>query len=734
MITSPFRTAFTHPARALLLAALLVLPASSALSLDTDGINDYRTADGSGNNPGDPDLGITNSPLIRIASPGYGDGIDLPRGVAVEDEGDGDVEIDEQSLPSARRISNFVHDQGSQDIPSKNDLNQLFFQFGQFLSHDTGLIEPSGSVTTGPGTGLSGNELFPVEVEAGDPDFLFSEIGLTRSISESATSSPGGYREQINTITSFIDGSNIYGSDLTRANLLRSFVGGKMKVQSGPDGDLPPFNTFGLSNANNLGLPEASLFAAGDVRANEQIGLTAFHTLFLREHNRLAGEIAAYQFPSSNLSDPAIDEEIYQRARAIVGALLQKVTYHEWLPALLGDHALDYYGGYDPNVDPSISNEFSTAAFRIGHTMLPSEYQVLDDFGTITPLALQNAFFNPGFLSANGISGIIRGQALYRQQELDRFVVDDVRNFLFGPGFGGLDLAALNIQRGRDHGIPSYNEVRVALGLGARNGFEEVTGDYDSAFDALEQAYGAGAIDDLDLWTGGLSEPHLPGSNLGETFTRIFVDQFTRLRDGDRFYFENADIYPAHFIRLIFDTTLTDIIRRNTTINDEELNGYAFYIPGGGSDFHQTDLRIGTEGSPYLHKGDDIYNTSAAGQTIRNRAPLHGAGITYVSVENDGNAHGTTRLRTNRLSRRKFQSRYLALHDYGRENISAQIVSGQFYKDLDPGEIFSIQSRIRVRNPHYYRRLKATLLFTAFHGDHDASEDKVKAITRFHGY
>jgi hypothetical protein len=103
-------------------------------------------------------------------------------------------------------------------------------------------------------------------------------------------------------------------------------------------------------------------------------------------------------------------------------------------------------------------------------------------------------------------------------------------------------------------------------------------------------------------------------------------------------------------------------------------------------------------------------------------------------VENDGNAHGTTRLRTNRLSRRKFQSRYLALHDYGRENISAQIVSGQFYKDLDPGEIFSIQSRIRVRNPHYYRRLKATLLFTAFHGDRDASEDKVKAITRFHGY
>lgn len=345
MITSPFRTALTHPARALLLAALLVLPGSSALSLDTDGINDYRTADGSGNNPGDPDLGITNSPLIRIASPGYGDGIDLPRGVAVEDEGDGDVEIDEQSLPSARRISNFVHDQGSQDIPSKNDLNQLFFQFGQFLSHDTGLSEPSGSVTTGPGTGLSGNELFPVEVEAGDPDFLFSEIGLTRSISESATSSPGGYREQINTITSFIDGSNIYGSDLTRANLLRSFVGGKMKVQSGPDGDLPPFNTFGLSNANNLGLPEASLFAAGDVRANEQIGLTAFHTLFLREHNRLAGEIAASQFPSSNLSDPAIDEEIYQRARAIVGALLQKVTYHEWLPALLGDHALDYYGG-----------------------------------------------------------------------------------------------------------------------------------------------------------------------------------------------------------------------------------------------------------------------------------------------------------------------------------------------------------------------------------------------------
>ena len=314
------------------------------------------------------------------------------------------------------KISNLVHNQGSNDLPSERKLNQLFFQFGQFLSHDTGLSEPDGGVSTGGTTGRSGNEAFPIEVESSDPDFNFAEIPLTRSISISASVSATGVREQINLITTFIDASNVYGSHGSRTRALRSFSGGELLVQPGPDGDLPPFNSFGLSNANPLRLPESLLFAAGDVRSNEQVGLTAFHTLFLREHNRLARQIAEDDFRGANLSNPAIDEEIFQRARATVAAFLQKITYHDWLPALLGTNAMSRYYGYDSQIDPRITNEFSTAAFRIGHTMLPSQYRITDQQGNESVLSLRNAFFNPAYISLNGISDIIRGQALHPQQ------------------------------------------------------------------------------------------------------------------------------------------------------------------------------------------------------------------------------------------------------------------------------------------------------------------------------
>jgi len=280
---------------------------------------------------------------------------------------------------------------------------------------------------------LSGNESFNIEVSGSDSDFFFSEIDLTRSIAESAGTSPTGIREQINTITAFVDASNVYGSDNTRANALRTGRGGKLRDQNGPDGKLLLLNTFGLENANPLHLDEEDMFAAGDVRANEQIGLIATHTLFLREHNRVADIVAANDFSNSNLSNAVVDNAIYQRARAVVGATLQRITYYEWLPTLLGFNAMPPCRGYRPEVDPQILNEFSTAAFRLGHTTLPSAYLLEVEGGSVTPLPLQFAFLNPDHVKTNGIDAILRGQAGNLQQEIDRFIVDGVRNFLFGP-------------------------------------------------------------------------------------------------------------------------------------------------------------------------------------------------------------------------------------------------------------------------------------------------------------
>lgn len=558
-------------------ATLLFRPALETLEERATPTTDpFRSIDGSDNNLGDPDLGMAGTPLLRLASTGYADGTDSPR---ADSRTSG-------PLPSARAISNAVHSQASL-IPSAFHLSGWVFQWGQFVDHDIGLSEPNAGFATGAETGLVGNEPFPIMVPAGDPAFDPSGSGtrtipLTRSMAQAPTQATTGRREQLNVLTSFLDGSMVYGSDDVRANNLRSGVGGRLLTSSGPDGDLLPFNTFGEENANALRLPEQSLFLAGDVRANEQAGLTAVHTLFVREHNRIAHQIAAIDFAGQNLADPTIDEAIYQRARRQVVALIQRITYEEFLPAILGPNALPAYSGYRPGVNPALATEFSTAAFRVGHTMLPPELLRVDPAGhpiAQGSLKLRDAFFNTDAITSIGIDTYLLGLALNTQQEIDRFVIDDVRNFLFGPpGAGGFDLAALNIQRGRDHGLPSYNDVREAYGLPRVASFADITSD-PAAQAALASVYAS--VDDIDVWTGGLAEEHFPGSQLGETFRAIWIDQFLRLRDGDRFFYLNQAVSGLSNEELsqIQGTTLGDVIRRNSGI--VFLPNNVFVVPGG---------------------------------------------------------------------------------------------------------------------------------------------------------
>ncbi|MCA9172593.1 MAG: hypothetical protein KDB23_33240, partial [Planctomycetales bacterium] len=288
-------------------------------------------------------------------------------------------------------------------------------------------------------------------------------------------------------------------------------------------------------------------FVAGDVRANEHAALTAMHTLFVREHNRVATIIDATH--TDLPSDPvARDEEIYQRARKLVGAEIQAITYNEFLPSL-GLH-LPSYAGYDENVDPNITNEFATAAYRMGHSQINGVTLRLNADGTpiaAGPLNLFEGFFDPSRLTnEGGLEPILRGLAQQVQEATDTKMSDGLRNLLFanfpggGPIANGTDLAALNIQRGRDHGLADYNTTRLALGLDAVTSFEEITSD-PALKAALESIYGS--VDNIDLWVGVLAEDHLPGACVGELTAAILSDQFTRLRDGDRFFFEaDADL------------------------------------------------------------------------------------------------------------------------------------------------------------------------------------------------
>ncbi|MGB8329028.1 MAG: peroxidase family protein, partial [Polyangiales bacterium] len=392
-------------------------------------------------------------------------------------------------------------------------------------------------------------------------------IAFDRSLYHPGTGNLAAYpRQQMNELTHFIDASNVYGSDDVRAAALRTNDGtGRLLVSPG---DLLPFNTAGLPNGGGTG-PE--LFLAGDVRANEQVGLTAMHTLFVREHNRLAAEIAA--------SDPSLSgEEIYQEARRIVGAQMQVITYNEFLPALLGPNAIGQYHGYIWSTSPVIANEFSTAVYRFGHSALSPILRRIDAAGNPIPeghLALRDAFFRPDRITdEGGIEPLLRGLASQLCSRIDTEVVDDVRNFLFGPpGAGGFDLPSLNIQRGRDHGLPSYNQARSAMGLAARTSFAEVTSDPDTQA-RLASVYAS--VDDIDLWVGALAEDPVNGGHLGELAFKVIKKQFEGLRAGDR-YFYRAVMSPQE-ISDLEATTLADVIRRNTSIGAELGDDDVFHV------------------------------------------------------------------------------------------------------------------------------------------------------------
>lgn len=507
--------------------------------------SEARTIDGTGNNVGNPTWGSAGTHFLRLAPVDYADGFAAPSG---------------GSRPNARAISNALCAQtGSQ----MNDrfVTDMLWQWGQFLDHDIDLTE----IHDPP-------EAFDIPVPVGDIWFDPTSTGtqmipLDRSDYDPATGTGiGNPRMQMNGITSFIDASNVYGSDAVRASALRTNDGtGRLKTSAG---NLLPFNTGGLPNA---GGPSPSLFLAGDVRANEQVGLTVLHTLFMREHNRLAGVIST--------GDPGLTgEEVYQRARAIVGAQMQVITYKEFIPILLGSGSLTPYTGYDPSANPGVGNEFATASYRLGHTMLSSTLMRLGpDLNPIAEgnLPLRDAYFTPTRITnEGGIDPVLRGLSTQMMQEVDMLIVDDVRNFLFGsPGAGGFDLAALNIQRGRDHGLASYNATRVAYGLSPVGSFAEIT---NSSTHQAELQATYGDVNDMDLWVVSLAEDDLPGSMVGPTLMAVLKDQFERLRDGDRFWYQNVFV-GAQLVQLQ-GTRLSDVIRRNTDI-DGEIQGNVFIAP-----------------------------------------------------------------------------------------------------------------------------------------------------------
>jgi hypothetical protein len=503
-----------------------------------------RSYDGKGNNQSHADWGAAGQTLNRLVPSNYADGISVPVG----------------GVPSAREISNVVGRQTALVGNSRN-LSGYVYAFGQFITHDIERL-------------AGGTELMTIPTLPNDPQFRGRTLFLPRSMAAPGTGTgPSSPREQLNLNTSFLDASVVYGSDADRSRKLRVTTAegpGARLLTSGAH-NLLPRNTLGLENDDGgTGVAQSNFFVAGDVRANENLALSTLHTLFMREHNRLVDEYTAAHPTWSQ-------EELYQRARKTVGAELQVITYQEFLPALLGSHALAAHTQYDSTLDPTTINEFATAFFRVGHSMLPTTFRRIREDGSPAPLdpvpSGNDAFRTTAYLrTGEEFEYQLRGLSVERQEEVDPMVVDNLRNIVV-PGVIDLDLLAGDIQRGRDHGLASYNTMRASYGLQAATSFADITGDA-SLQAKLAQLYGN--VDKVEPFVGALAEDHIPGASIGPVTAAVLNEQFRRLRDGDRFWYENDPAFTPEEIATLQRTQLSDIIRRNTTI--ENLQDNVFFL------------------------------------------------------------------------------------------------------------------------------------------------------------
>lgn len=531
-----------------------------------------RSFDGSCNNMNQNQWGQAIQPFANKMMPAYG-----PNGA-----------MSGQNRPSSRIISNQIcHQNAGENVASQRGLSSMVYTFFQFIDHN---------ITA---TAEGHTEFAPISVPANDPFFDPNGTG-TQIIPFMRTmkmTDANGNPSPVNMLSSWIDAAGIYGADETRANWLRTFQNGKLKTSQN---NLLPCNTvtgncsdaidtlapFMAGNKNHCG-DFQKIYVAGDVRANEQPGLLSLHTMFVREHNYICDALI-----SQGMTD---DEKIYQKARRIVAAEIQSIVYDELLPAL-GVH-LGNYRGYDHQMQPDIYNVFSTAAFRLGHTMVAEELILVDNNcqpisgstgcgaldgdcscsntnvnfnGTI---GIKEAFFHPSLVENIGIEPILKGITAQTQQEIDAKVISGLRNFLFGaPGSGGLDLAALNIQRGRDHGLPDYNAIRQHFTGTAASTFADITSD-PAMQTALAATYSN--INDIDAFVGLIAEDHLPNTSIGATIHAILKDQFTRLRECDRYFYKIDPMLTPDERLQIENTSLADILTRNTTLNNLTTN--AFY-------------------------------------------------------------------------------------------------------------------------------------------------------------
>lgn len=553
----------------------------------------YRRFDGLCTNLENPTWGASLSPFTRLLPPRFADAMSAPR-----------IASSGRNLPLSRIVSRTMHpDDGFHDHAG----TVMVIAWGQFMDHDYTLtatpLDPFNRNDPEECCNRAPHQKHPYcnEIHIPEDDYFYRlfNVRCMDFVRAFPSVRPGcrlGSRVPFNLLTGVLDGNTVYGVTDFHARKLRTGYAGLLRMN-------PVFSEYGLKDLLPLKLdvpdegctrPNESMFCfeAGEIRVNEQLVLACMHTLMAREHNRAAKAL-------TQVNPHWDDETLFQESRRIVIAQIQHVTYNEFLPILLGKDVMEkfglllqkdgYWDGYDPKVNPSVIDAFAAAAFRFGHSLLPTAVERWSKAHKfIASKRLSDLIRRPYDLYRAGvIDEYFMGLMNQVAQAMDDSITQEVTNHLFkkvGAKFG-MDLVSFNMQRGREFGIPSYMEFRKFCGLPGASSFEELFGSmpnetirrYSSIFEHP---------DDVDLWSGGVSERPLPGSMLGPTFACVIATQFSNSRRGDRFWYELpnqpssftpeqlTELRKARLARLICDNTdLIDTIQiYPMVLPDHEIN------------------------------------------------------------------------------------------------------------------------------------------------------------------
>ncbi|MBD2201077.1 peroxidase [Calothrix sp. FACHB-1219] len=515
-----------------------------------------RTADGSFNDLKQPQMGMVNTRLGR----------NVPLT---------EVKVDRQNLlnPNPREISQRLL--GRDEFIPAESLNILAAAWIQFQNHDWfshGDNQPDKKIVIP----LAENDPWPQEHRP----MAIKETLVDETRPQTETSAPPTF---INKVTHWWDGSQIYGSHPEQVDQLRSHIDGKLII--GDDGLLP----VDANGIDRTGFND-----------NWWIGLSLLHTLFVREHNTICDRLKQ-QYPDWK------DDDLFDHARLINAALMAKIHTVEWTPGILAHPALqiamnaNWWGLLGQNIKrifgrigdgetisgiigsptdhhtaPYYITEEFVSVYRL-HPLIPDEFEFYShgngkllrkgDFfevagkrarGVVEEIGLADLFYSLGIAHPGAITLHNYPKALQK---------------LIRDNGEVLDLAAIDILRDRERGVPRYNDFREIIGRGRIKSFEEITSN-QTWVKELREVYN-NDINSVDLMVGMFAEDLPKGFGFSDTAFRVFILMASRRLKSDRFFTKDyrAEVYTQFGLDWIDNNGMLTVLQRHLPSLDRSLSG-----------------------------------------------------------------------------------------------------------------------------------------------------------------